>query len=72
VDNIEAGITASLWADRQTGRLFILSSPSDTNTFQRRLREGAFVDGCEFMCEVCEPQTVAAVQRLNTEAEGCD
>jgi hypothetical protein len=69
VNNIKAGKAASVWMDRETGRLLILSSPVDLPTFERRQREGAFVMGAEFVCEVSDAGMVREVQAFNAGLE---
>ena len=69
LDNLEAGRSVSLWADRETGALFILACVGDTATFKRRQQEGAFVRGVDFVCEVTEAGIVAEVRRWNVDAE---
>ncbi len=68
LDHIKSGTAASLWVDRLTGRLFILSSPADFPSFQQRQKEGAFVGGVDLIVEVTDPLIVKQVQRLNATA----
>jgi hypothetical protein len=65
VDHIQAGTSASLWVDRETGHLLIMSSMADVATFQRRQCEGAFIHGAEFVCEVLDADIVREVQGFN-------
>lgn len=69
VDNLELGTSASLWTDRQTGRMLILASTADMTTFRRRQKEGAFVSGVEFLCEITDPSIVRKIQRFNADVE---
>lgn len=66
--DLGAGLAASLWQDRDTGRLLILARKEDLPTFGARATEGAFGQGVELIAEIRDPAIVAAIQRLNAEA----